>query len=401
MIKNIFATLLLTFALSTAAPTLAAENIQAQNTAAESSHLTHVVLFVPADQGFPFWDKLAAISTLAADAFDIDLEVIYGLNNRFLNIQAAQSVSQRTENKPDYVLLNVYLNSAKSAMTALNNQGISFITINADVEPSERPKVGYPQGRFTGWLASVMPDDVTAGYLSADYLIDQARQQNLFASDGLLHIAGLSGGRDTLPSQQRERGLRSVLSEQADTTLKQMAYADWEQERASYLTSALLQRHPQVKAIWAASDMMALGAASAIRQRGLQPGKDILLAGTDWTAEGMQAIRSGELLASSGGHFLDVVLALAIIYDNEHGVKIAAEKADILRPMNLLTKDNIDLYWPVLNEDGWQKLNFLNLSRFYNKDLQEYPQDTFGLMDLLLQEQPGKTAVSDDSKPAE
>ena len=100
--------------------------------------------------------------------------------------------------------------------------------------------------------------------------------------------------------------------------------------------------------IWAASDSMAIAAARAAADAGLQPGKDILLTGIDWSAEGIQAVRDGRLLATAGGHFMDGALALAVIYDHSHGHGPQAEEATVRHHMGLIQRGNLDTYQPLL-----------------------------------------------------
>tara|TARA_B100001109_G_scaffold188167_1_gene154738 strand:- start:12614 stop:13756 length:1143 start_codon:yes stop_codon:yes gene_type:complete len=350
----------------------------------DSVRQTHVTLLVPSGTDSPFWTRIVNITREAAEDFDIHLEVIFDVHNRFRNTRTIHAISQRTDNRPDYVLLNIYLSRTQDSLAYLENSGIPYITINTDIPPAERKNVDYPQGRYKNWLASVMPDDISAGARSADYLINAARQRNLRAADDRIHLFGINGTRDTMATHFREQGLKKALAQQPDVSLKQIAYADWSQERASFLTSALLSRHPETNAIWTASDAMAMGTISELKRRGLTPGRDVLVSGTDWTAEAQEAIKEGELLVSAGGHFLDASLALAIIYDNEHGLTIPAAEADIHRPMTLIHKDNIERYQPLLNKAGWKTLNFRNLSRYHNKGLKHYPLETEDLMKLLL-----------------
>jgi galactofuranose transport system substrate-binding protein len=60
----------------------------------------------------------------------------------------------------------------------------------------------------------------------------------------------------------------------------------------------LLQAHPDVTAVYAHNDEMALGAIAAIKAAGKQPGKDIQIVTIDGTKGGMDAIAAGELGAS-------------------------------------------------------------------------------------------------------
>lgn len=60
-----------------------------------------------------------------------------------------------------------------------------------------------------------------------------------------------------------------------------LRYCDFDEGKAIQATLELLQRHPRITAIFAASDLMAIGACRAIGQLGMVPGTDIDVIGFD------------------------------------------------------------------------------------------------------------------------
>jgi len=326
---------------------------------------------------------MVSISKASADNLNINLEIIYNVHNRFLSVEAIQKIAARKDNRPDYLLLNFYVSRTGDALDYLEDAQIPFITINTDLSPDEEQQLGQPQEKLHYWLASVMPDDMDYGYKSASYLLAQAARRKLTGDDGKIHLFGINGTRDTMAAHLRESALIKAVKEEDNIILEQMVYANWSASRAEFMTTALLIRHSQTHAIWAASDAMALAAADAAEKWGLTPGKDILITGTDWTPEAAEAIKNGRLLASSGGHFFDIPLALAIIYDNEHGLPIPAGQANIHREATLLNKNNINEFLPLLDENNWPGLNFRSLTRTHNPGLKNYRLETSELVRLL------------------
>jgi simple sugar transport system substrate-binding protein len=59
--------------------------------------------------------------------------------------------------------------------------------------------------------------------------------------------------------------------------------------------NALLDRNPRVDAVFAQNDDMGLGAVTAIRNWGLEPGRDVKLATVDATRAGLTALAAGTL----------------------------------------------------------------------------------------------------------
>jgi ABC-type sugar transport system substrate-binding protein len=72
-------------------------------------------------------------------------------------------------------------------------------------------------------------------------------------------------------------------------------------------------RHPDARLVWAGSDQMAFGAMRAWRGAGRVPGKEVLFSGVNTSTEAMKAVRSGELTALAGGHFMAGAWALVMI----------------------------------------------------------------------------------------
>ena len=72
--------------------------------------------------------------------------------------------------------------------------------------------------------------------------------------------------------------------------------ADWDRNRALDVASNLLQRYPNLKAIYAANDTMALGALQAVENAG--KADQVLVVGTDGTPEAVESVNNGKLFAT-------------------------------------------------------------------------------------------------------
>lgn len=72
--------------------------------------------------------------------------------------------------------------------------------------------------------------------------------------------------------------------------------ANFDRTEGLTVTENLLQAHPNLKAIVAANDEMALGAIEAINGAGMTPGEDILVTGFDATEDALAAVEEGTML---------------------------------------------------------------------------------------------------------
>jgi DNA-binding LacI/PurR family transcriptional regulator len=96
---------------------------------------------------------------------------------------------------------------------------------------------------------------------------------------GRTRIATVTGPLDTSGGQQRLEGYQDVLGESFDPSMVEPG--DYSQESGDRAMSALLQRHPDLDAVFVASDVMALGALVALRRVGRRVPEDVAVGGFD------------------------------------------------------------------------------------------------------------------------
>ncbi|MCB9944466.1 MAG: substrate-binding domain-containing protein [Geminicoccaceae bacterium] len=134
-------------------------------------------------------------------------------------------------------------------------------------------------------------DNEAAGALGADYLISELGGD---ATGAVLVIEGLSGN---ITGQKRARGFTDKLKTAAPG-LEVVASlpGDWDRGKAANITTDVLTRFPDLKAIFAANDGMALGAVEAAYAAG--KGDDIVIIGVDGNVDAVESIKEGRLNAS-------------------------------------------------------------------------------------------------------
>lgn len=112
-------------------------------------------------------------------------------------------------------------------------------------------------------------------------------------------VAILEGIPTAFNAQQRRLGFEDAMRE-AGIEVVAVQSAHWEQDRANTVAAALLREHPELKAILAGNDSMALGAAAAVRQAG-KTGQ-VHVAGFDNIAAVRQLLQEGRILATADQH---------------------------------------------------------------------------------------------------
>jgi len=133
--------------------------------------------------------------------------------------------------------------------------------------------------------ASVIADNKQGGELAGAYVAKAL-------TDGG-SVAMLQGppGRDIIT--MRHDGFRAGLAANPKASVVAAQNADLDRAKGQSTTENILEAHQDLKALWGASDTMALGALEALKSRGLQ-GK-VLLGGFDGTPDAFQAIADGEM----------------------------------------------------------------------------------------------------------
>lgn len=129
---------------------------------------------------------------------------------------------------------------------------------------------GLPAPRFN--YSTVMGDNVAGGMLATEHLIERGRQR----------IAFLGGASDDPEVQHRFHGYESAL-QAAGLHLdpSRLAYGDWYFESGVAAMRQLLERAPDLDAVFACSDYMALGAVRVIQESGRRVPEDIAVVGYD------------------------------------------------------------------------------------------------------------------------
>ena len=145
-------------------------------------------------------------------------------------------------------------------------------------------------------------------------------------------VAILEGIPTAFNAQQRRLGFEDAMRE-AGMDVVAVQSAQWEQDRANTVAAAMLREHPDLKAILASNDSMALGAAAAARQAG--KGGDVLIVGFDNIDAIRQLLAEGRVLATADQHADRLA-----VYGIEYALQILRGEArpqDKETPVDLVT----------------------------------------------------------------
>ena len=172
--------------------------------------------------------------------------------------------------------------------------GIPVILIDRDVDHSiARPKEHYitfigsdfvDQGRRAAeWLAKTMNGEANIMQLEGTTGSDPAIDRKQGFED---YLAGTFKGTPT--AEGGFPGMKIIASQSGD----------FQREKGRQVMESLLPAHPEVNAVYAHNDEMAIGAIEALEAAGRKPGEDVILVSIDGENAAIQAIVDGKLGAS-------------------------------------------------------------------------------------------------------
>lgn len=172
--------------------------------------------------------------------------------------------------------------------------GIPVILIDRDVDHA----IAKPGEDYITFIGS---DFVDQGRRAAEWLVE--------ATGGTAKIIELEGTTGSDPAIDRKTGFNDYLAGTFRGTptpggafpgMEVIAAqtADFSRDMGREVMQTLLQSHPDVTAVYAHNDEMAIGAIAALEEAGKVPGKDVILVSIDGENAALDAIVEGKLGAS-------------------------------------------------------------------------------------------------------
>ena len=130
---------------------------------------------------------------------------------------------------------------------------------------------GCPAGADTENLCYVDADNRGGAERAVRYLVESGRQA----------IATVAGPPDMTVGIDRLAGYRATLTDAGRFDPRLVAYGDFGQASGDHAVHRLLDRRPDLDAIFAASDLMAVGVLRALRRMGRRVPDDVAVIGFD------------------------------------------------------------------------------------------------------------------------
>ncbi|WP_439410132.1 substrate-binding domain-containing protein [Bradyrhizobium sp. DASA03076] len=280
-----------------------------------------VIGFSQANNAEPYRQHVNDQLTAAAKKVpQFKLQIADGAGN--VNTQTSQMDNFITQ-KVDLILISPFEAAPLTPVVArAMKAGIPVIEL-------DRKTVGEPGKDYTAFIGG---DNFKIAEEAGKYVADK-----LLPQGG--EVAVLQGLPSSTPAVERLNGFKSGVKDNPKVQVVAEQAADWLPDKAQTAFAAMLQAHPNIKAVYASNDMMAAGARLAAKGAGKLDQVKIL--GTDGLpgpAGGIRAVAEGEWAATftyptGGPEAID--MAKSILLD-------CAEKVPtvVTVPTTAITPDN-------------------------------------------------------------
>ena len=169
-----------------------------------------------------------------------------------------------------------------SALVKATAANVPIVIVDTRLDAKAAADAGVQAKTFIG------SDNYEGGKLAGEYVVT--------ATGGKARIGILEGipGHET--GDSRLRGFRDAVAKSPAITIVASQPANWERDQGFNVFQNMLQAHPDIDTVFAASDLMALGAIEAIAAGG-KTGK-IRVIGFDALDDAKKAIAAGTMEAS-------------------------------------------------------------------------------------------------------
>lgn len=246
-----------------------------------------------------------------------------------VTVQAASSEQAQTEQltiaqtltgqKFDaYIVAPESSSNLTPALTQMKSQGVPIVNVD-DARVSATTYVG--------------PNHELDGTTAADEMA------KLLPSGG--EVAQIEGQAGSSAAILRIKGFKEGVKAHSNLKLVGSVPGDWDANKAYAAATQIMQQHPNLKAIYADNDTMAIGVAKAVQAAG--KGGKISVIGTDGVPEAVSGVRAGTMFATvSPLPYYEGYWAVESAVGLLSGKKVPAW---VVAPAQLITKATVDKYY--------------------------------------------------------
>ena len=141
---------------------------------------------------------------------------------------------------------------------------------------------------YAGFIGS---DFEAEGRKAGQFLIEKADR----IGEKHLNVVEISGTIDSTPMKQRGQGFRDAIRGDERFEIIASVSGDFLRSKGKECMTQLLEQYEDIQVLYAHNDAMTLGAIEAIEQKGLKPGRDIIIITVDGEQAAIDLLRQGKV----------------------------------------------------------------------------------------------------------
>ncbi|MCS6826984.1 MAG: sugar ABC transporter substrate-binding protein [Caldilinea sp.] len=229
----------------------------------------------------PFFVEMEKGARRAQDEFDVDLVVKTGAQETSIEQQIAIVEEMIAAHVDAIVIAPGSSTELIPVLKKAQDAGVVVINIDNRLDKTLSEKMGLVGVPF------VSVDNEQGAYLSAKCIADRITEP--------ADVAILEGIREAKNAQDRKAGAERAFAENPYITLVASETAHWKIDEGYTVMRRMLEQHPSIRGVFAANDMMGLGAIAYLEESGRT---DVMVAAYDALEEALEAVRAGKMLCT-------------------------------------------------------------------------------------------------------
>ncbi|MDE1315874.1 ribose ABC transporter substrate-binding protein RbsB [Vibrio aestuarianus] len=242
---------------------------------------------------------LSTTVSVSAQAQDTMAIVLSTLNNPFFVTMKDGAEAKAKELGYELIVLDSQNDPSKelSNVEDLTVRGVKAILINPTdsdavsnaicmANRAKVPVLTLDRGASRGDVVShIASDNVVGGEMAGHFIMEKVGEKAK-----VIQLEGIAG---TSAARERGEGFMNAVNG-SEMQLLASQPADFDRTKGLNVMENLLAANPDVQAVFAQNDEMALGALRAVQASG----KDVMIVGFDGTDDGIAAVERGQLAAT-------------------------------------------------------------------------------------------------------
>ena len=243
------------------------------------------------------------------------------LDSQWDSLKQRDQISELIANDASVVFINpVNWEGIKSSLLEMKGKGIPGVVVDAPVNDADLV------------LCQVASDNVEAGRMAARALLTVQKSGKLV----ILHIPTNKACID------RVDGFRRELAEHSQIQILEVCDGKGTAEGSQPAMRGLLEKYPDLTAVFGVNDPSALGVIAAIETMGRK--REMTVVSVDGSSEGIAAVKARKLYSTSAQFPREIGrIAAQRVYEHFDGNPVEKE---IKVPLELITPDNVSAFSP-------------------------------------------------------